>query len=180
MHAGLRNLVALGVELTVALIVKTDTMARLPAAVDWLADEGVTRADLWYVSLTDQNRDALDSLPAFRDAVPFMREAFAHARERGLDLRSMHVPHCLLGEDADRAFEPARERVRVVTPDSTFDLSESRLTPNTHVAACEGCPKRQTCSGVRPDYLEVYGDAEIAEARGAASSVAPTRLPTVR
>jgi len=179
MCAGLQNLIALGLDPTVALIVKSDTYARLPAAIDWLADEGVTRADLWYVSLTDQNRDAIESLPAFRDAVPSMRAAFARARERGMDLRSLHVPHCLLGDDADRAFEPARERVRVVTPDSTFDLSESRLTPNTHVPACEGCPRRADCSGVRPDYLEVYGDSEIAEVRGAASSVAPTRLRVV-
>ncbi|NOY90369.1 MAG: hypothetical protein GXP55_04095 [Deltaproteobacteria bacterium] len=103
----------------------------------------MTRADLWYVSLSDGNRDALDSLPALGDAVPYMRAAFARARERGVDLRSLHVPHCLLGDDADRAFEPARERVRVVTPDSSFDLSESRLTPNTHVPACEACARRQ-------------------------------------
>ncbi|NCQ60261.1 MAG: radical SAM protein, partial [Myxococcales bacterium] len=54
MCAGLQNLIALGLDPTVALIVKSDTYARLPAAIDWLADEGVTRADLWYVSLTDQ------------------------------------------------------------------------------------------------------------------------------
>lgn len=165
MREGLRNLVALGAAPTVALIVKADTHDRLPAAVDWLADEGVTRADLWYVSLTDNNRDNVASLPSFSDAVPNMRRAFARARERGMDLRSLHVPHCQLGDDVDRAFEPARERVRVVTPDSTFDLSESRLTPNTHVPACEGCARRDICSGVRPDYLAIFGDVEIVRAR---------------
>jgi cyclic pyranopterin phosphate synthase len=45
------------------------------------------------------------------------------------------------------------------------------------VPACVGCRFESLCPGVRPDYLERWGDAEIAGARGQAGSRAPTRLP---
>ena len=68
----------------------------------------------------------------------------------------------------------------VVTPDDVFELSGSKLTPQVHVPACDGCPDRPGCRGLRPDYLERFGDAEVAAARGLASMVAPTRLPPTR
>jgi hypothetical protein len=49
-----------------------------------------------------------------------------------------------------------------------------------HVPACVGCEHERYCPGLRPDYLEVYGDAEVAHARGRSPELAPTRrLPMV-
>ena len=41
--------------------------------------------------------------------------------------------------------------------------------------ACDGCPDRERCRGVRPDYLDRFGDAEIAEVRGQAATIEPRR-----
>jgi len=180
MVAGLANLVAAGLDPVADVILKSDTYERLPAAVGWLSDLGVRRADLWFVSLTDGNRDNVASMPPMTDVVPFMARAFELADERSLELRSLHVPRCLLGAHADRAFDPAAERVMVVTPDDAFELSDSKLTPQVHVPACEGCADRGRCRGVRPDYLAVYGDREIARARGCAPSLSPRRRLPVR
>ncbi|MEZ4382221.1 MAG: radical SAM protein [Nannocystaceae bacterium] len=179
MVAGLDNALASGVEVVADVILKRDTLARLPAAIAWLGDRGVRNVDLWYVSLTDGNRDNLGSLPRMSEAMPPVRALLSEARRRGITARSLHIPRCLLGDDAAHAYDPGADRVMVVTPEATFELHESKLAGHVHVPACEGCEHRSYCPGIRPDYLEVFGDAEIAAARGQAPARAPTRLPIV-
>ena len=174
MVAGLRNALASGLEVVVDVIMKADTYRELPAALTWLAGLGVANIDLWYVSLTDGNRENIDSLPQIRDVLPVLRRVLAEARRLGIVARSLHIPRCLLGEDRGHAYDPGADRVMVVTPEAIFELSESKLAGTVHVPACEGCEHREICPGIRPDYLEVYGDAEIAQVRGQA----PTRPPT--
>lgn len=166
MEQGLRNAVASGRHVVVDVIVKQDTYRRLPDAIDWIAAHGVPEVHVWYVSLTDGNADNVTSLPAMRDAVPLMREAFARARTHGIDIKSLHVPRCLLGDDWTHAWDPGAQRVMVVTPDATFELKDSRLAGQQQVPACAGCRFQDICPGVRPDYLARYGDGEIATTRG--------------
>lgn len=176
MEQGLRSVVASGLPVVVDAIVKSDTYRELPDALAWVAERGVREVHLWYVSLTDHNRDNLASLPKMTQAVPAMREAIAIGRARGVEVRSLHVPRCLLGDDWTHAWDPGAQRVMVVTPEATFELRESRLAGQTQVPACAGCRFESLCPGVRPDYLERWGDAEIAESRGQAPSLAPTRV----
>ncbi|MCY0986098.1 radical SAM protein [Nannocystis sp. ILAH1] len=180
MVGGLHRAVASGAALVVDLIVKRDTMADLPAAIDWLAGLGVRAVDLWYVSLTDANAAHPESLPRMSEALPFVTEALARGRRQAMALRSLHVPRCLLGEDHAHAWDPGADRVVVVTPEATFALKDSRLAGRVKVPACAGCPFEQVCPGVRPDYLAVFGDGEIAAARGQTATRGPTRLPIAR
>ncbi|WAS98562.1 radical SAM protein [Nannocystis punicea] len=180
MVGGLQRAVASGVALVVDLIVKRDTMADLPAAIDWLAEQGVRAVDLWYVSLTDANAAHPESLPRMSEALPFMTEALARGRRQAMTLRSLHVPRCLLGQDHPHAWDPGADHVVVVTPEATFALKDSRLAGRVKVPACAGCPFEQVCPGVRPDYLAAFGDGEIAATRGQAPTRGPTRLPIAR
>jgi cyclic pyranopterin phosphate synthase len=166
--AALDHLVARGVTLRADLIVTSSTMRELPAAVRWLRARGVRRVDLWFVSLTDGNRENVASMPRMTDAMPFVAEALSEARANGVVARSLHLPRCLLGPDAAHAYDPGSDAVRVVTPDATFDLADSRLAGRVLVPACEGCEHRGLCPGLRPDYLERFGDGEIASARAGA------------
>lgn len=178
MDQGLRNVVSSGRHVVADVIIKTDTYARLPAAIDWLAERGVAEVHLWYVSLTDGNASKPESLPAMTRAVPFMRQAIARARASNIDIKSLHVPRCLLGEDWQHAWDPGAQRVKVVTPEASFELSDSRLAGQQQVPACVGCEFQASCPGVRPDYLARYGDHEIAAARGQPpSQVGVVRLP---
>jgi cyclic pyranopterin phosphate synthase len=161
MVAGLDAAIATGLPVTADVIITTDTMARLPAAVAWVADRGVVGVDLWFVSLTDGNRDNLASMPRMTEAMPHVASALALGRDRGLRMRSLHLPRCLLGADHPHAFDPGADRVKVVSPDAVFTLARSKLTGQRHVAACDGCRFRDACPGLRDDYLARYGDAEI-------------------
>ena len=180
MVAALDNLIASGATVSVDLILKTDTVPRLCDAVQWLHGRGVRDMSLWFVSLTDGNRDNLASMPRMSDAVPAMKRAFAWCGSHDVAIRSLHVPRCLLGDAAGHAFDPGAQRVMVVTPEATFELADSKLTPQQHVPACAGCEHESYCPGVRPDYIERYGDEEIAHARGQQPRIAAVRaLPTV-
>ncbi len=176
MVAGLDAVITTGLPLVVDLILKSDTFLKLPAALAWLFARGVRAVDLWYVSLTDGNADNVASLPRMRDVVPVMAEAFAFARAQGMVLRSLHVPRCLLGADHGHAFDPGAARVRVLTPDACFDLRDSRLAGQVQVPACVGCEFAAYCPGLRPDYLAVFGDEEVAAARGQVATIPARRL----
>ncbi|MEM7153182.1 MAG: radical SAM protein [Myxococcota bacterium] len=175
MVAGLDAVAALDVSLIVDLIMKRDTYEDLPDAVRWLCDRGVTQADLWFVSLTDANAEHPESMPRMTEVVPSMAEAFEIARSRGMRLRSLHVPRCLLGQDHGHAHDPGAARVRVVTPEASFELKHSRLTGQLLVPSCSGCEYESFCPGIRHDYLDRYGDGEFAAARGKS----PTTFGTV-
>lgn len=175
MVRGLSNLVEAGLDPTADVIMESATYERLPEAVRWLDAQGVTRADLWFVSLTDGNADNVASMPRMSEVVPFMARAFEEAAARSMVLRSLHVPRCLLGAHAAHAFDPSAEGVMVITPDDTFELSASKITPQAHVPACAACPDRTRCRGLRPDYLDRYGDEEIARARGLEPQIPPRR-----
>jgi MoaA/NifB/PqqE/SkfB family radical SAM enzyme len=180
MASGLENAVRSGAHTVADVILKEDTYRDLPDAIEWLHQRGVPEVHLWFVSLTDQNRENFDSMPRMTEVVPAMRIAFASGRRLGMEVRSLHVPRCLLGTSfVSHAYDPGAEDVRVVTPEAVFDLRASKISPTVKVAACRGCEHDARCPGVRPDYLERYGDAEIASARGVAPSRAPTRLPTL-
>jgi cyclic pyranopterin phosphate synthase len=180
MVAALDNLVARGVRLVADVILKADTYLKLPDALRWLHARGVRGAHLWFVSLTDGNRDNLASMPRMTEVVPTLHECFAWARANAFEARSLHIPRCLLGVDAAHAYDPGADRVMVVTPEATFELKDSKLAGRTYVPACEGCEHRPVCPGARPDYLERYGDLEIAAARGQVPSLRPQRgLPVV-
>lgn len=170
MCAGLDAAVAQGLRVVAEVILKEDTYRDLVGALHWLHARGVESADLWFVSLTDGNAEHVTSMPRMTDVVPVMAQAFALARTHGMQVRSLHVPRCLLGDDHPHAHDPGAQRVRVVTPDATFELRHSRLTGQQHVPACVGCRWEERCPGVREDYLARYGDAEIAAARGQAAT----------
>jgi cyclic pyranopterin phosphate synthase len=173
MVAGLRNVLARDVTVRTDAIVTRETAPRLPDAVRWLDRLGVRRLDLWYVSLTDANRDNVASLPKMTEAMPFVAEALAVARAAGMEARSLHIPRCLLGADSHHAWDPGSARVRVITPEATFDLDQSRLAGSVRVPACDGCVYDPVCPGIRPDYLAVFGDGEIAAARAAQAAAGP-------
>jgi cyclic pyranopterin phosphate synthase len=175
MVRGLENAVARAPDFIADVILKRGTWEKVGGAIEWLHARGVRSVHLWFVSLTDGNRANVASMPRMTEVVPALREALAWGRAHGMDIRSLHVPRCLLGEDHVHAWDPGAGRVRVVTPDATFDLKQSKLAGQRYVAACEGCDHRTVCPGVREDYLERFGDEEIARARGQSPTVAATR-----
>ncbi len=161
MVAGLQNLVASEARVGADVILTTQTAPRLSSAVAWLGELGVRNVDLWFVSLTDHNATNLASMPKMSDAVPAIAAARDVAAEHAITLRSLHIPRCILGQHHDLAWDPGAARVKVVSPDATFNLADSPITPQLQVDACNDCRFKSRCPGLRRDYLARYGDGEV-------------------
>jgi cyclic pyranopterin phosphate synthase len=180
MVSAVESLAERDVDFVADVILKTDTFEDLPDAIAWLQQRGVRKVDLWFVSLTDHNADNLESMPKMTEVVPTLRRALSSPSAQAMEIRSLHIPRCLLGDLHPYAFDPAAQGVRVVTPDATFDLAISKLTGHLHVPACRGCRFESACPGIRDDYLARYGDEEFARARGQTPSISPrAKLPVV-
>ena len=159
---GVRNLAALKRKPEGDLIIKSDTWMHLADIVAHWANEGIDTFNLWLVSLSDRNRDNLDSLLP----VTTMREgivaAFERGKQLGVTVRSRHIPRCLLPGYEDHVADLRQDRVLVVTPRASFALWESKISPSAYTAKCDGCRHQHgICLGLRRDYLDRYGDAEL-------------------
>jgi len=160
--AGVRNLVALGASPVADLIVKNDTYRHLPAIIGHWAGLGCRTFPLWLVSLSDRNRDNLESLPQVSRMRDSFFAAFEKGRELGVDVYSRHIPRCMLKGYEAFVRDLREDRVLVVTPGSRFFLWESAISTNAYTAKCEGCRYLHgACMGLRRDYLDRWGDAEL-------------------
>ena len=172
MLRALDNLVAAEVagrlSLTCDLILMASTVQGVLAGLKDLQSRGVRRFNLWLVSLTDRNAAYPESLPRITEAAGVARACFDHARacaQAGgdrLDVASLHIPRCLLPGYEDHVRHPGEGLdVQVVTPDASFQLSESRLTGGVKPPTCSGCVWFDRCSGLREDYVAQFGAGEL-------------------
>lgn len=157
----IENLVARGLDPIADLILKEDTYRDVRAWVEALHAQGIRQFRLWLVSLTDNNRTNVHQLPRLTDVAAKAREAFEAARRGGYEVHALHVPRCFVPGYEEHVRHPGADLVRVVTPDEVFDLKNSRLTGGVKPAGCEGCRFFDTCPGLRPDYVERYGEGEV-------------------
>jgi len=159
---GVENLLSLGVEPIADLIIKNDTYQVMPDIVEYWARIGVRNFVLWLVSLTDRNKDNLDSLPMVSTMRPYIFKTFDTASRLGVFCQSRHIPRCMLRGYEGFVRDLREDKVLVVTPNSKFKLWESVISANTYVEKCKSCRfYEQECMGVRRDYLERYSDVEI-------------------
>jgi len=159
---GVANLVARDALIVGDLIMKNDTYRHLEGTVEYWTELGVEQLFLWLVSLTDRNKDNKESLVPVSRMRPWMCKAFDLARRRGIGVHSRHIPPCMLPDYHDHVWDVKMERILVVTPDSKFWLSESRISANKFVSKCNACAIRDCCMGIREDYLKAVGDEEVA------------------
>src|SRR5262245_17967269 len=159
---GVRNLMALGHRPVGDLIIKSDTWMHLADIVEYWAARGIDTFNLWLVSLSDRNKDNLASLLPVSEMRPGIVAAFERGKQLGVTVRSRHIPRCLLPGYEAHVADLREDKVLVVTPRASFALWESKISPNAYAEKCNGCRhQRGVCLGVRRDYLERYGDAEL-------------------
>jgi cyclic pyranopterin phosphate synthase len=159
---GVRNLKALGRTPTGDLIIKHDTWTHLADIVEHWAGLGIATFNLWLVSLSDRNRDNLESLPTVTDMRDGIVAAFERGKRLGVTVQSRHIPRCMLPGYEDHVVDLREDKVLVVTPRATFALWESKISPNAYAEKCNGCRHQHgSCLGLRRDYLERWGDTEL-------------------
>jgi cyclic pyranopterin phosphate synthase len=162
MLRGIENLVAAGVDLTADMIITETTYRGLLSGMSDLHRRGVARFALWLVSLSDQNRDHPESLPRITETLSAVRSCLDYGRRHRLDVKSLHIPRCLLSGYEQHVYHPGfAEDVWVTTPDADFQLGRSKLGGQVKTDRCRGCRWFDLCPGLRLDYVERYGDGEV-------------------
>lgn len=158
---GVANLVARDALVVGDVIMKNDTCRELEETVEFWAELGVERFVFWLLSLTDRAAAFPEMLVPVSTLRPYMFKAFEVGRRRGIPVHSRHIPLCMLPGYTDHVWDVRADRILIVTPESRFWLSESRITANAFVEKCQRCAKRALCMGIRRDYLEHVGDGEV-------------------
>ena len=159
---GVGNLIKLGHKPVADLIIKSDTWMHLADIVEHWSGLGIEVFNLWLVSLTDRNTHNLASLLPVSEMRPGICAAFERGKQLGVTVRSRHIPRCMLPGYEAHIADLREDKVLVVTPRTSFALWESRISPNAYAEKCNTCRHQHgICLGVRRDYLERYGDAEL-------------------
>jgi molybdenum cofactor biosynthesis enzyme MoaA len=153
MQAGLRNVLACGARLISNTAVTRDNHRELPALARFLCAENVPEAEVWaFVEFGDVGQS--HQHVRMGEALPFVREAAAHLRAAGVQVRLSWFPECMLGEHAD-----------LVHNHRAFTLILDEFSRRMHANAGFDCPHAarcsrfaRTCIGLHERYRATFGD----------------------
>jgi len=145
------------------VIVTRQTLPRLADIVRVFAPLGIRKYNFWHVAIEGRTRGHEKELvPRLSEAAPYILAALDEADALGMQGAEVYyVPCCFLPGREDRVWHPADEAALVLTPQSTFRLEMGTIDFGIKTDRCRGCRFEQRCFGVRPAYLQFFGDDEI-------------------
>ena len=165
--AGMRNLAAEGVGVTVNLVLSRLNIGALDAWLELLHRElgGEVIAKLCFPSLHSIGRDWAPVQLTLEEARRPLRRAAERARDLGLALQWESVPNCISGDPA----HPNIGRLGFGETHYLDDLRGDRLYAIAAVEAaiaryhddCAGCAAFDRCPGVSDDYAACHGLHEL-------------------
>ncbi len=150
----------------------------LPDLVRYYTARGLKHFNIWLFSLVDQGEVDLRRLvPKLADAMPFMTEALAVAKQAGATVCSLNTPHCTVPVEAwEMQFDPVGMKLLVVNPGGhAFKLETSSIEQGVFIDSCAQCVVRSHCHGMRSDYISIHGDSELIPVTAAQQGTADPR-----
>ena len=155
----LDNLLALGAGPRVRLVhlVNRHNFAALEGFARFVHQRlsGVGSLEIKLMQCLGRVEDNRELIPSLTELGPPLQRALDLCDELGLEVVTNGVPACV---------NPRHQRRTVA-----YHLRRSggSITGRRFLPLCEGCPLEPGCLGVRADYLEIFGEHEIAAARAA-------------
>jgi MoaA/NifB/PqqE/SkfB family radical SAM enzyme len=145
------------------VIVTRQTLPALADVVREFGPRGIRKFNFWYVAMEGRVRGQEERLvPRLGEVTEPLLEALAAADALGLQAaQCYYVPYCFLPGREERVWDPAGESCVVVTPNGSFRLELGEIDLGVKTPRCRGCRFEARCFGVRPGYVERFGDSEI-------------------
>lgn len=159
-ETAISNVLAAGLPLELDVLVTTPVLAELPALTARLIARGDVMINYWYVSNEGRAAVRSDELVPRLPAVARTLDAIFD-RHRNSRLRAFYVPYCFLPHHQKRVWHPLTENTLVIAPGDEFMLETGRVELGVKPPRCRPCRRHATCFGVRKNYLDRFGDAEI-------------------
>ncbi len=145
------------------VIVTRQTLPQLADIVRTFAPLGIRKYNFWHVAIDGRTRGHEELLvPRLSEVTPHLLAALEAVDALGLHGAEVYyVPYCFVPGRERQVWHPANEAAVVITPQSTFRLEMGAIDLGLKTARCQGCRFEPRCFGVRPSYLQHFGDAEI-------------------
>ena len=162
---GIRNLLALGVKVSIAHVMCTPNFDDVVEFVEFIAERfpGISCVRLLYVQPEGRARKYRGLYPDLTALRPKLHAAMARCDELGLPFTTdvqCGVPMCIM-----EGYEERVDRELLVRPQSFWgeDLSSYRYMQGhkRKGAACNECFFTNVCHGFWQEYLDAYGDEAL-------------------
>jgi MoaA/NifB/PqqE/SkfB family radical SAM enzyme len=149
------------------VIVTRPTLPALADVVREFGPRGIRKFNFWYVAMEGRVRGHEQRLvPRLGEVTRPLLEALDAADALGLQAaQCYYVPACFLPGRESRVWDPVGESCAVLTPNGSFRLELGTIDLGVKTARCRGCRFEPGCCGVRPGYVERFGDSEIVPVR---------------
>ncbi|MCM2267010.1 MAG: radical SAM protein [Elusimicrobiales bacterium] len=163
--AGLDNMLDLKLAVGVNLLLTRSNYRRLPEALKFFMDRGVTDFVLIYpIYVGAMRANYRRTGVALPEAAPAVVRALDLAQAAGLadGVKALNVPPCLLPGHENKAVDLYKFNTVVAAPDGrTWDIDKNVAGAKRHGPPCARCLLKPRCKGVDHNYLDLFGWAGI-------------------
>jgi MoaA/NifB/PqqE/SkfB family radical SAM enzyme len=149
---GLKMALAAGLKVRLTHIVNAWNYQELPELPSFLASElrGIDFVQFSFLKImgaAERNRDLVVS---FSTASPFLIDGLDEMEKFGIDFIVDHVPMCFMGRHWEKNIDYLKMQ-------SGADIVIARQD-KTLLVACNNCLVQNMCTGVRRDYIAIFGE----------------------
>ncbi|MEM5806795.1 MAG: radical SAM protein [Candidatus Aenigmatarchaeota archaeon] len=161
---GIKNIKELGRIVEVNILINKVNYKFLPQLVKFLIDLGISRFVLIfcnYFGNAYKNKEIV--AVSYTNAVPYIKDALDIIEDYNLDKAVlMFVPICFMtGYEKFVTSDLSPFKTEVKGPDFDVNLDEKFVDEKRKLPQCNKCIYGLICSGVRIDYLNIFGSDEI-------------------
>jgi MoaA/NifB/PqqE/SkfB family radical SAM enzyme len=162
---GIKNLVALGENVSVKTVLSKRNYPDLEAIVAWLAELGIRSVSLVFPHAQGNARKLFDEVvPRYTEIARHVHAALRYCRRQNIGASAEAIPFCFM-----KGFEDAvSELVLLDVPTElsqldfqTLDWAEVRKNCKSKFPQCSRCRYDAVCEGPWDDYAAHYGGAEF-------------------
>lgn len=148
---GLENLEHHDVATMTNTVITRLSYEQLPALVERVGHlKRLKRMDFWNYWPMRENDDK-DLVASHLDVLPYLRDAIAGARERGITLEIKNFPECLLG--SDREYLNNDQPELIIDPEFWPEFMRNGFHQCAHRSYCGA----ERCLGLNTAYIEKFG-----------------------
>ena len=148
---GLENLEQHDVATMTNTVITRLSYQQLPALVERVGHlKRLKRMDFWNYWPMRENDDK-DLVASHLDVLPYLRDAIAGARERGITLEIKNFPECLLG--SDREYLNNDQPELIIDPEFWPEFMRNGFHQCAHRSYCGA----ERCLGLNTAYIEKFG-----------------------
>ena len=168
-HAGIENMLAAGLPLTLNLVISRDNLALVPDTMSYIAATFPAVTGVILSPLQPHGRILLrlDKLPTYAELKPVVRQAADRLLDAGIDFHLAHNenPLCWILDTFDIEPTPDVRRFIARRLDTRgcygCHLAHTMDKDKVKAEGCSDCYMQDVCFGVWGRYHELFGDAEL-------------------